>query len=136
MNDYGGMVRRLMTAATPVADKLSPLDERISGMFGLEGAKPYQGGSGPAPLPGGRARHNTLAPAVRDSEGRVYAAKPGEHHWDADARLTARGGKFKDDGWLDMRTGQYVTRDQADFLFRDQAGRIESYLKARANRGK
>jgi hypothetical protein len=46
MNDYGGMVRQLLMAATPIADKFNPVDEKMNPVAGTEGVRGYSGGSG------------------------------------------------------------------------------------------
>jgi hypothetical protein len=46
MNDYGSMVRQLMMAAIPVADKYNPLAEQMNPLGTTEGARGYGGGRG------------------------------------------------------------------------------------------
>jgi hypothetical protein len=47
MNDYGGMVRQLMTMATPVANKNNPLSTNPNPLGGTEGAGRVGTGGGP-----------------------------------------------------------------------------------------
>jgi hypothetical protein len=58
MNDYGSMVRQLMMAATPVADKFNPLDEKMNPLATTEGARGYSGSSGRARAGGETAKSN------------------------------------------------------------------------------
>jgi hypothetical protein len=153
MTDYNSLLRDLftapargMTAQPPQADfgsgllgsfltkahgTLDPV--QAMGGYGNLAAMAFPPGAWPKPLPLGRTRYRTLAPAIKFKEG-VVTAERGKHHVDVMDAGEAAGKTFLDDGWVDQRTGQYLTRQEVDQLFTEKADRIGGYLDARRRR--